>query len=95
MATVIFLDQGTKALITGNMELYQGIRIAPFLNFVYAFNEGAAFVFVSRESSPALKPRNVRYRRALLCMELKYELLRLVDTHEGSGSLPFSERLQF
>lgn len=47
MSTVVFLDQGTKALITGNMELYQGIRIAPFLNFVYAFNEGAAFGFGS------------------------------------------------
>ena len=47
MITVIFLDQGTKALIVGNLELYQGIRIAPFLNFVYVFNEGAAFGFGS------------------------------------------------
>lgn len=45
VATVIFLDQGTKLLIVGNLELYQGIRIAPFLNFVYVINEGAAFGF--------------------------------------------------
>lgn len=47
--TVIFLilDQVTKHLAAGNMDLYESIQIFPFFNITYVHNTGAAFSFLA------------------------------------------------
>lgn len=43
----IILDQGSKLVIAGSMQLYQSIGIMPFFNLTYIHNTGAAFGFLS------------------------------------------------
>jgi len=47
--TVIFLiiDQVTKHMVAGSMELYQSINVLPFFDITYAQNPGAAFSFLA------------------------------------------------
>jgi len=46
---VIVLDQITKLLVTGHMEIHQAIEIIPnFANLTYVRNTGAAFGLLSR-----------------------------------------------
>jgi len=47
--TIIFLiiDQVTKHMVAGSMELYQSIDVLPFFNITYAQNTGAAFSFLA------------------------------------------------
>ena len=44
---VLALDQITKRLIDGSMQLYQSIELIPFLQLTYLRNEGAAFSFLA------------------------------------------------
>lgn len=46
-ALVIVLDQITKALANSYLILHEFIAIAPFFNLTLAYNEGAAFSFLS------------------------------------------------
>ncbi|RJQ48891.1 MAG: lipoprotein signal peptidase [Gammaproteobacteria bacterium] len=46
-ALVIVLDQFSKYLISGSMQLWQSIEIAPFFNLTLLHNTGAAFSFLS------------------------------------------------
>lgn len=50
--TVIFLiiDQVTKHLVAGSMNLYDSIEVLPFFNIVYAQNPGAAFSFLADQA---------------------------------------------
>jgi signal peptidase II len=43
----VILDQGSKLVIAGSMQLYQSIPIMPYFNFTYVHNTGAAFSFLS------------------------------------------------
>jgi len=43
----VILDQGTKLVIAGSMQLYQSIPIMPYFNLTYVHNTGAAFSFLS------------------------------------------------
>jgi signal peptidase II len=50
---VLFLDQVTKALVHGQMTLYQSIEIVPnFFHLTYLRNTGAAFGFLAGSRSP-------------------------------------------
>lgn len=46
-ALVIVLDQLSKWLISGWLELYQTVEILPFFNLTLAHNYGAAFSFLA------------------------------------------------
>ncbi|MFP5344363.1 MAG: signal peptidase II [Gammaproteobacteria bacterium] len=46
-ALVIVLDQFSKYLISGSMQLWQSIEVAPFFNLTLLHNTGAAFSFLS------------------------------------------------
>ena len=43
----VILDQGSKLVIAGSMQLYQSISIMPYFNLTYVHNTGAAFSFLS------------------------------------------------
>jgi signal peptidase II len=43
----VILDQGSKLVIAGSMQLYQSIPIMPYFNLTYVHNTGAAFSFLS------------------------------------------------
>ena len=47
--TIIFviIDQVTKHLAAGNMNLYESIEVLPFFNITYVHNPGAAFSFLA------------------------------------------------
>jgi len=40
------LDQWSKQAVVGSMDLYERIQLAPFFNFTYVHNYGAAFSFL-------------------------------------------------
>ncbi len=44
---VLVLDQWTKIVIDGSMQLYESITIIPGFNLTYVHNTGAAFSFLS------------------------------------------------
>jgi signal peptidase II len=44
---VLGLDQFTKQLIEAHFSLFKSISLLPFLNFTLAYNQGAAFNFLS------------------------------------------------
>lgn len=44
---VIFIDQYTKHLVIEKMALYETVELAPFFQFTYLRNEGAAFSFLA------------------------------------------------
>lgn len=44
----LVLDQGSKLLIDGSMQLYQSIPVLPSFNLTYVHNTGAAFSFLSQ-----------------------------------------------
>jgi len=49
---VIVLDQITKALVAGSMELYESIRVFSWCNLTYVRNTGAAFsLFADRSAA--------------------------------------------
>jgi signal peptidase II len=43
----IVLDQASKLMIDGSMQLYESIPLLPFFNLTYVHNKGAAFSFLS------------------------------------------------
>lgn len=43
----IILDQASKLVIAGSMQLYESIEIMPFFKLTYVHNTGAAFSFLS------------------------------------------------
>lgn len=43
----LVIDQITKHLAAGNMDLYQSIEVLPFFNITYVHNPGAAFSFLA------------------------------------------------
>ncbi len=43
----IALDQASKLIINGSMQLYESIPLLPFFNLTYVHNKGAAFSFLS------------------------------------------------
>jgi signal peptidase II len=43
----LVLDQGSKLVIAGSMQLYESIQIIPFFKLTYVHNTGAAFSFLS------------------------------------------------
>lgn len=43
----VILDQASKLVIDGTMQLYQSIPVIPFFNLTYVHNTGAAFSFLS------------------------------------------------
>jgi len=44
---VIVLDQISKQMVERSFELYESINVIPFFNLTLAYNEGAAFSFLS------------------------------------------------
>jgi len=46
-ALVVVLDQATKWLAEGMLDPYRPLPLVPLLNFALAYNEGAAFSFLS------------------------------------------------
>ena len=44
---VIILDQITKQMVDRSFELYESLNVIPFFNLTLAYNEGAAFSFLS------------------------------------------------
>jgi len=44
---VLLLDQASKQLAEASLQLYQQIPLLPFFNLTLAYNEGAAFSFLS------------------------------------------------
>lgn len=44
---VVAIDQLTKRLVDTSMQLYQSIEVAPFFQFTYLRNQGAAFSFLA------------------------------------------------
>jgi len=46
-AVVVVLDQITKIWVNSTLELYQQIPVMPSFNITLAYNEGAAFSFLS------------------------------------------------
>jgi len=46
-ACIVALDQGTKYLATGMLELHTPVPLLPFLNLTLIYNPGAAFSFLS------------------------------------------------
>ena len=49
-AVVFVLDQASKLFVRQHLHEFQSIDIMPSLNFTLAFNQGAAFSFLSDES---------------------------------------------
>lgn len=49
-AVIVIADQASKVAIMNNMSLYQSVPLAPFLNFTYVHNYGAAFSFLADHS---------------------------------------------
>jgi signal peptidase II len=49
-AVIILLDQITKAIIVDRFELYERVRVLPFLDITRMHNSGAAFSFLAGES---------------------------------------------
>ena len=43
----VVLDQVSKLVVSGSMQLYQSIKIMPYFNLTYVHNTGAAFSFLS------------------------------------------------
>ena len=43
----LVIDQVTKHLVAGQMDLYQSIEVLPFFNITYVHNLGAAFSFLA------------------------------------------------
>jgi len=43
----VILDQASKLVIDGSMQLYQSIPVTPFFSLTYVHNTGAAFSFLS------------------------------------------------
>jgi signal peptidase II len=43
----LILDQSSKQIIDGSMQLYQSIPVIPYFNLTYVHNTGAAFSFLS------------------------------------------------
>ena len=41
------MDQVSKLVVSGSMQLYQSIKIMPYFNLTYVHNTGAAFSFLS------------------------------------------------
>lgn len=46
-ALAIVLDQASKQAVDAGMQLYESIKVMPFLNLTYVHNAGAAFSFLS------------------------------------------------
>lgn len=46
---VVMLDQASKQLVDNTMKLYESIAVIPMFNIRLAYNEGAAFSFLSDE----------------------------------------------
>ena len=46
-AIIIILDQISKQMVERSFELYESIEVMPFFNLTLAYNEGAAFSFLS------------------------------------------------
>lgn len=46
-ALVIVVDQITKRVVDGSMQLHQTIELAPFFQLTYLRNQGAAFSFLA------------------------------------------------
>ena len=44
---IIVLDQISKQMVDRSLELYESINVIPFFNLTLAYNEGAAFSFLS------------------------------------------------
>jgi len=44
---IIVLDQISKQMVDRSFELYESINVIPFFNLTLAYNEGAAFSFLS------------------------------------------------
>jgi signal peptidase II len=44
----LVLDQWSKHIIDGSMQLYQSIPVLPYFNLTYVHNTGAAFSFLSQ-----------------------------------------------
>lgn len=44
---IVLIDQLTKQLIENSFQLYERIAVMPFFNLTLAYNEGAAFSFLS------------------------------------------------
>jgi len=44
----LVLDQWSKQIVDGAMQLYQSIPVAPYFNLTYVHNTGAAFSFLSQ-----------------------------------------------
>jgi signal peptidase II len=44
----LVLDQWSKQIVMGAMQLYQSIPVAPYFNLTYVHNTGAAFSFLSQ-----------------------------------------------
>jgi len=47
---VILLDQMTKAFVESRFELFDAVRVLPFLEFTLLYNTGAAFSFLADAS---------------------------------------------
>ena len=47
---IIVLDQISKQWAVADLQLYQPVEIAPFFNFMLAYNPGAAFSFLADQS---------------------------------------------
>jgi signal peptidase II len=44
----LILDQWSKHIVDGSMQLYQSIPVIPYFNLTYVHNTGAAFSFLSQ-----------------------------------------------
>lgn len=44
----LILDQWSKQIVDGSMQLYQSIPVIPYFNLTYVHNTGAAFSFLSQ-----------------------------------------------
>lgn len=51
---VVALDQLSKQLIESSLMVYETIPVLPFFNLTLAYNEGAAFSFLSEQGLAAL-----------------------------------------
>ena len=47
-ALVIMLDQATKRLADGKLQLYETVELLPFFQFTYVRNTGASFSFLAQ-----------------------------------------------
>ena len=47
---LVFFDQLTKGLVVNKLELYESIKLLPFLNFTFIVNYGFAFGFLNNPS---------------------------------------------